>query len=220
MPDNFGNLVERIRLGGVKSAAPVDLLAIGFARRAEDAEQSEGQARDMLRRYGSINRLGNLSFAEIQDSTHLEDFEVLRSLCLMELGRRAGRAERGDPKVVDCPEDLYELVKHLKYEKQEHFVAIALDSKNKVITSETIHIGTLNMSIVGPREIFRFAVREGASCIAVAHNHPSGDPTPSPEDIEVTRKLTEVGKMLDIPVIDHIIVGDPKPISFARKGLL
>ena len=209
-----------MRLGGVKSATPIDLVAIGFARRAEDAEGCEPQARDMLTRFRNIGRIGSLSFAEVQDSTSLEDFEVLRSLCLMELGRRAGLAEKGDPKVIDCPEDLYDAVKHLKGEKQEHFMAIALDAKNKVITSETIHIGTLSMSIVGPREIFRFAVREGASCLAVAHNHPSGDPTPSPEDLEVTRKLVEVGKMLDIPLIDHIIVGDPKVVSFARQGLL
>jgi DNA repair protein RadC len=195
-------------------------VAIGFARRAEDAEASEAEAQQLLRRYGNIQRIGSLSFAEVQHATSLEDFEVLRAICLMELGRRAGRAEKGDQRSVDCPEDLYDLVKHLKYEKQEHFVAIALDSKGKVITSETVHIGTLNMSIVGPREIFRFAVREGASSLAVAHNHPSGDPTPSPEDLDVTRKLAEVGKMLDIPLIDHIIVGDPLCLSFVRKGLI
>src|SRR5262249_42746108 len=108
----------------------------------------------------------------------------------------------------------------LTVEKREHFYAILLDSANHVMRKALIHIGTLTMSIVGPREIFREAVREGASSIIVAHNHPSGDPTPSPEDIESTKQLVQVGKLLDIPVLDHVIIGHEGYRSLSEMGLM
>jgi DNA repair protein RadC len=89
-----------------------------------------------------------------------------------------------------------------------------------VVSTVTVHIGTVNMSVVGPREVFREAVRENAAALVVAHNHPSGDPSPSPEDIAVTRKLVEVGEILDIPLLDHVIVGDEHYYSMREKGLL
>jgi DNA repair protein RadC len=217
---NSDNLVDRVRITGVKGASPAHLLAIGFSRRAEDANEAEPMGQEMLKKLGKINRVTALSFAEIQSITGLEDFETLRSLALIELGRLAGHAGKGKSPEIEAPEDIYEMLEHLRHEKQEHFVVFALDAKNRVISSSTVHIGTLTMSVVGPREVFRYAVREGASSIIVAHNHPSGDPTPSPEDREVTRRLVEVGKSLDIPLADHIIVGDPSCISFLRRGLL
>jgi len=204
----------------VNSASPIDLIAIGFSRRTEDASDSEAMARDALRRFGSIGKVADASFEDISTATGLEEYEVLRCLALIELGRRAGRAEKGVHPEIDVPEDIYDLLADLKHEKQEHFVVILLDAKNRVIRVANVHIGTLTMSVVGPREVFRIAVREGASSIIVAHNHPSGDPTPSPEDLEVTQRLVEVGKMLDIPVLDHVIIGDPGSVSFTRKGLL
>jgi DNA repair protein RadC len=205
---------------GVRGAPPVDLISVGFSRRAEDAVDNEMMARDLLRKFGNVGRIAELGYTDIKNITGLEEFEVLRCLALIELGRKAGQAAKGEAKEIEVPEDVYEVLHHLRYEKQEHFVVVLLDAKNKVIRAETVHIGTISMSIVGPREVFRVAVRDGASSIIVAHNHPSGDPTPSPQDIEVTRKLVEVGKALDIPVTDHIILGDPGLVSFHRKGLL
>ena len=212
------NLVERVRASGVKAASPVDLIAIGFSRRTEDADES--MARDALRKFGGIGKMADASFEDISAATGMEEFEVVRCLALIELGRRAGRAEKGVHPEIDVPEDIYELLEDLKLEKQEHFVAVLLDAKNRVIRVANVHIGTLTSSLVGPREVFRIAIREGASSMIVAHNHPSGDPTPSPEDLEVTKKLVEVGKLLDIPVLDHVIIGNPGSVSFQRKGLL
>ncbi len=220
MTTRSDSIVDRVRSAGVKSASPVELLAIGFSRRREDADAAETVARDMLKRFHSIGRVADASPEDITSGTGLEDFEILRCLALIELGRRAGYAEKGERKEIDVPEDVYEHLEHLRYEKQEHFVALLLDSKNRVMRVANVHIGTLTMSLVGPREVFRIAIREGASAIIVAHNHPSGDPTPSPEDHEVTSRLVEVGKMLDIPVLDHVIIGDPESISFSRKGWL
>jgi DNA repair protein RadC len=212
--------IDRVRAGGVKGASAIDLMAIAFSRRADDVQQTEPMAREMVKRYDRISRLADVSFSDIGEKTGLEEFEILRCLALIELGRRSGFAEKGPQEEVEVPEDVYGLLEHLRYEKQEHFVVLLLDAKNKVFAKSDVHKGTLTSSLVGPREVFRPAIREGASSIIVAHNHPSGDPTPSPEDIEVTARLVEVGKMLDIPVVDHVIIGDPRSVSFVRKGLL
>jgi len=213
------SLVERVQGSGVRSASPVDLIAIALSRRAEDASPAEAGARDIYHELGGIVKVADISGAELREQG-LDEYEALRVLAIIELGRRAGRAEKGLHPEIDVPEDVYEVLEHLKHEKREHFVILMLDAKNQMIRRETVHIGTLNMSIVGPREVFRIAIREGASSIIVAHNHPSGDPTPSPEDLEVTRRLVEVGKLIDIPVVDHVIIGDPGSVSFVRRGLL
>src|SRR5699024_7372546 len=103
---------------------------------------------------------------------------------------------------------------------QEHLVALFLNTKNQILHRQTIFIGSLNASIVHPREIFREAVKRSAASIICAHNHPSGDHTPSQEDIHVTRRLVEVGKMIGIEVLDHLIIGDRKFISLKEKGYL
>jgi len=213
------SLVERVRASGVRSASPVDLIAIAFSRWAEDASAAEASAREVYLQMGGIAKVADISSAELE-SQGLDLFEALRVLAIVELGRRAGAAGKGKHPEVDVPEDVYDELEDLRHEKQERFVILMLDAKNRMFRRETVHIGTLNMSIVGPREVFRIAIREGASSIIVAHNHPSGDPTPSPEDLDVTKRLVEVGKLIDIPVVDHVIIGDPGSVSFVRKGLL
>ena len=101
---------------------------------------------------------------------------------------------------------------------QEHFVVLFLNTKNQVLHKKTIFIGSLNASIVHPREIFREAVKRSAASIICAHNHPSGVPTPSPEDIDVTTRLMEAGLIIGIDLIDHIIIGDHQFISMKEKG--
>ncbi|MEG0259949.1 MAG: DNA repair protein RadC, partial [Lysinibacillus sp.] len=101
---------------------------------------------------------------------------------------------------------------------QEHFVVLFLNVKNQIIHRQTIFIGSLNASIVHPREIFREAVKRSAASIICAHNHPSGIPTPSPEDIEVTKRIQEAGYIMGIDLIDHVIIGDHQFISLKEKG--
>ena len=176
-------------------------------------------AREILQRYQQIGRLVDISTQEMQEYAGLEGFEALRAQALMELGRRAALGGKGEFDVVDCAEDVAQLLSHLHSEKREHVCVILLDAQNQVIRWSTIHIGTLTMSVVGAREVFREAIREGASSIILAHNHPSGDTTPSPEDIDVTNKIAETGKMLDIALVDHVIIGR-KPLSMRSKGYI
>ncbi len=195
-------------------------MAVGFSRREEDAVNAEGTARDFLARVQRLQGLENLAPDTANEVWGLEGFEILRAQALLELGRRVGAAGRGNPETIEGPGDVMELLDYLRGEKREHFVAVLLDAKNNVLRVAEVHIGTLTMSVVGAREVFREAVREGASSVIVAHNHPSGDPTPSPEDIEVTKELVKAGVLLDIPVLDHVVIGDRRYISLHDRNLM
>ena len=198
----------------------VDLCAVGFSRHEDDVEDNLFIANKVVQRLEGISSTSGIAFDILKDSFGYDEFEALRSLCLIELGRKAALSKRGEPEVVEGPSDVLCLLEHLINEKREYFYAILLDAQNQVMRKALIHIGTLNMSLVGPREVFREAVRDGASSVVVSHNHPSGDVTPSPEDIEVTRHLVEVGKLLDIPVLDHVIIGHSGYRSLRESGLM
>lgn len=212
--------VERVRSQGVRASSSTDLVSIGFSRREEDANASDLMARRFLTKFGNIHDLCDVSAYDLLELSGLEGFEAMRAQALLELGRRAGAAVKEQVREITGPDDVVALLDHLRFEKKEHFVAILLDSKNQVMRWADVHVGTVNMSIVGPREVFREAIREGAASVILAHNHPSGDPTPSPEDIDVTRHLSEVGKMLDIPVLDHIVIGGRRAVSLRERGLV
>lgn len=214
------NPLDRLKSAGPRAASILDLLAVAFSRTETDAKSGETMAQQILTRFPAINTLSDAAQDDLKHPTGLDEFEILRARALMEIGRRAGTAGKGEKQVIESAQDAYAYIKHLSNEKREHFVAILMDAKGGVQRVATIHVGTLTMSLVGPREVFREAIRDGASSIIVGHNHPSGDPTPSQEDIEVTAKLVEIGEMLDIPVLDHIIVGDRRYTSFKEKRLI
>jgi DNA repair protein RadC len=214
----MSSIVERVRASGVRSAGIADLVAIGFSRRESDADLGEQMAREMLKRFQRLQALGEAGSTELEEMTGLEGFEVLRVQALVELGRRVALSSRGNVTHIESKDDVENALDYLRFEKKEHFVAILLDAKNAIIRVATIHIGTLTSSLVGAREVFREAIRDGASAIIVVHNHPSGNPEPSPEDIEVTRQLVAAGKMLDIPVLDHVIIGERKSVSLQARG--
>ncbi|MBS1705815.1 MAG: DNA repair protein RadC [Armatimonadetes bacterium] len=211
--------LDRLVRMGIRGAVPTDLLSIALGDGPDDCREKEDLARAMLRRYG-INNLGNLGTADLKELGHLDEYEALRLLCCIELGRRSGLSAKGELRTISGPDDVFKLFSYLADEPQEHFCALLLNSKNGVIGIRTIHKGTINMSIVGPREVFREAIREGAASIIVVHNHPSGDPTPSPEDIDLTLKLMAIGETLDIPVRDHVVVGHHEFVSLKRKKLV
>lgn len=212
--------VERVKYGGVGAASMIDLLAVAFSRCENDAKDAEPTARQILQRYDKLTALADAGAQDLGEITGFDPFEVLRAKSLIEIGRRVGSAGRGELDEIDVPEDVYRRLSHLRTEKREHFVVVLLDSKGQIQRIAPVHIGTVNMSLVGGREVFREAVRDGAASIIVAHNHPSGDPTPSPEDIDVTKKLAEIGRLLDIPLLDHIIIGYNRFTSMERKGLI
>ena len=138
----------------------------------------------------------------------------------LELGRRLFAPRDDSPPVVTGPESAFALVRDLGRKKREHFVAIYLNARNALISREVISIGSLNASLVHPREVFFPAVREVAANVILAHNHPSGDVTPSKEDVDLTRRLVKAGELMGVEVLDHIVVGGRRFTSFKSKGLM
>lgn len=142
-------------------------------------------------------------------------------LAALELGRRLAEAESQPFQTIHCPEDGAMLVMpRLRYETHEHFLVMLLNSKGKVTGIEPVSEGSLNASVVHPREAFAPALLHHAAAILAVHNHPSGDPTPSREDRELTKTLWETGKVMGIPLVDHLIIGDGIYYSFKEHGLM
>lgn len=122
---------------------------------------------------------------------------------------------------IRTPEDVFKLVEpEMRYLKVEHFIILLLNSKNGVIAKETVSVGCLNSCIVHPREVFRSAIKRSSASIICCHNHPSGNPDPSPEDISITSRLKEAGTIIGIEVLDHIVIGHQKYISLKERGLM
>ena len=218
MPSQTQSVVDRVRNIGVAHAHTFDLAAIAFTRHESDVDAAQAGARTLMVGFRSIEGILDMDTETFKAKTGMEGFEVLRCQALIELGRRAGKTSKGSREEICTSDDVSEMFDHLRHEKKEHFCCVLLDSKQHVLSTRTIHVGTLGMSIVGAREIFREAIREGASSIIVVHNHPSGDPTPSPEDLDVTDRLVEAGKLVDIPVLDHVIIGDLTHVSLKQRG--
>jgi DNA repair protein RadC len=212
--------IGRLNRQGVAGGAIPDLLAVGLSRHAEDVPLAERHCRELLMRLGSLHHLRQATREDFARVVGLNDFEVLRVQALLELGRRMAESARGPrPALDDFPEVLEQLA-DLRHATQERVVVLLLDSKLQLIRRADVHLGTVDASLIGAREIYREAILAGAAQIILAHNHPSGDPTPSPEDIRITRQLREIGKMLDIPLVDHVVVGSHEAISMKRRGLM
>lgn len=169
---------------------------------------------------GQLHRLPRLTRPQLKQVRGIGDAQAARLQAALELGRRVLQAETGDRPSVSSPADAANL---LLYEmmnlEQEHLRVILLDTRNRVLGTPTIYIGSLNTSVVRVGELFRPAITHAAAAIIVVHNHPSGDPSPSPEDISTTRRIKQVGDLMDISLLDHIIIGRGRWVSLKERGL-
>ena len=139
----------------------------------------------------------------------------------IELGKRIALLDREERPVIRTPRDVADLLmQDMRYLDREHFKAVFLNVKNQVLDVVTVSVGTLNSSLVHPRELFKDAIKASSSGVILVHNHPSGDPTPSDNDKELTIRLCEAGKVLGISVLDHVVIGDSRYVSFRETGLI
>jgi len=139
---------------------------------------------------------------------------------IYELAKRLYEKNKINHQQITSPADVANyMMPKMRFLNKEHFIAILLNTKNNVISTETISIGTINSSIVHPREVFNAAIRKCASSIVAIHNHPSGDPTPSQEDVAITQRLYEAGKLVGIQLVDHVVIGDNRYVSLKEKNL-
>jgi DNA repair protein RadC len=179
------------------------------------------QASTLLAKFDGLTGLARANFHEL--STTVKGVSSSRSARIqaaLELGRRLMTTFPDDRPQVKSPADAANLLMlEMSLLEQEHLRTILLDSKNRVLATPTIYVGSLNTSVVRVGELFREAIRLNCAALIVAHNHPSGDPTPSPEDVKVTGLIVQAGQLVDIEVLDHIILGQQRYVSLKERGL-
>ena len=177
-------------------------------------------AQELLSSFQGLTGMHAADYAELVKTRGVGPAKAAQLKAAIELGRRLAAAEPGERPVIQSPAQAAEL---LMYEmgalEKEHLRVLLLDTRNRLQRIVEVYQGSLNSSLIRIAEVFRDAVRSNAASIIVAHNHPSGDPSPSPEDVAVTKALIEAGKLLDIEVLDHLIIGRGRFISIKSKGL-
>ena len=209
---------EKMAANGAAVLTDAELIAILL--RTGTAEKSAIDiASEMTADGGLYKRLAGITrLNELTNIKGLGQAKAATVLAALEIGRRIASAKPIEKIHLSCPQDVADfLMPRLRYAAKEQFVVILLNNKNKVIGTEVVSEGSLSSSIVHPREVFAPAILHHAAAIMVAHNHPSGDPKPSIEDEEVTRLLLRSGKVLGIPMIDHVIIGDGNYYSFIEN---
>jgi DNA repair protein RadC len=177
-------------------------------------------AATLLTQFDGITGLARSRSAEITEIPGLGTTSAARLKAAFELGRRLVIATPNDRPQVKSPADAANLVMlEMSVLEQEHLRTMLLDAKNYVIKTHTLYVGSLNTSVVRVCEVFREAIRLNSAALIVLHNHPSGDPTPSPEDVRVTELIVQAGNLMDIEVLDHLIIGQQRYVSLKERGL-
>ncbi|MGF9700844.1 MULTISPECIES: RadC family protein [Paenibacillus] len=211
---------ERMMEYGAGALSHAELLAI-LLRTGTRQESAVHMAQRILSEAGDIRSLMDMSLNELTAMKGIGMAKAVQLKAGIELGHRIAKSRRVQSSSIRTPRDAADiLLEQLRYLQKEHFVCLFLNSKNHIIAQETLSMGSLNASIVHPREVFRAAIKCSSASIVCAHNHPSGDPTPSPEDIQITKRLIEAGSIVGIDVLDHIIIGDGTYVSLKEKGLV
>lgn len=211
---------ERLINNGADSLSNQELLAI-LLRTGSKSESVIQLANRLLTQFDGLMWLKDAAMEELTGLKGIGQAKAVQIAAAVELGRRISNLSYDDRYVIRSPEDGANYVMNdMRFLTQEHFVCLYLNTKNQVIHRQTVFIGSLNASIVHPREVFKEAFRRSAASIICFHNHPSGDASPSREDIEVTKRLVECGKMIGIEILDHIIIGDKKYVSMKEKGYM
>lgn len=220
-PENERPREKLLRLGsGALSEAELLALILGSGDAASNRSALD-LGRALLTEFGALRRLADASCSELQRVKGVGLAKATSIKAALELSNRCKARPLESLASYTSPSQVFE---HLNYEfrdrRKEYFMALLLDGKNRIIRRAQISEGSLNQSLVHPREVFNVAVRESAAALILLHNHPTGDPTPSPEDLEVTRRLCEAGELMGIKVLDHIIIGDGSFYSFTERGIM
>lgn len=205
---------ERLINYGVKNISNEDLISI-ILKTGTKNKSVKDISNFVLKEFKDISNLKNLNINRLMKIEGIGKVKAIELIAAIELGRRVYLEKNINEIKIKDSNDIYKIFNNiLKYKQQEHFYALYLDSKNKIIEKKLLFVGTINKSVAHPREIFKNAYLTSASFIICVHNHPSGDPTPSKEDIVFTNNLMEIGKLNNIPILDHIIIGNNSYYSF------
>ena len=210
---------ERLIKFGEQALSVQELLQVILGRGVA-GESVAAMAQKLLTQFGSLQKLAEASIEELSSIKGIGLAKATQLKAVFEIGHRiSAQTPSYKSKELTDPKKAYKLIKNkLKDYHKEHFYIIALNSRNHSIAE--ISVGSLNASIVHPREVFAEAIKNKAASVIFAHNHPSGDPEPSEEDLAITKRLAEAGKILGIEIVDHIIAGKSGYFSFKEKEMI
>jgi DNA repair protein RadC len=210
---------EKLQLLGPQALTESELLAI-ILRVGTQGESVITLAQRLLRDYGGLTGILRLPFDELCAVHGIGVAKASQLKAALEMGRRLLLAQPEERLQVRSPGDIANLLNlEMAHLEQEQLKLISLNTKNQVLKIQTVYQGTVNSSQLRIAEIFKEAIRANATSVIVAHNHPSGDPTPSPEDIRVTQQLVEAGKLLEIELLDHLVIGHQRWVSMRERAL-
>lgn len=210
---------ERLIEYGVDSLSNEELLSI-ILKTGTKNNSVKKLSINILQKYNNITNLKDININDIMKINGIGKVKAIELIASIELGKRVYTNAYKEKIKISNSYDIYTYFKtKLKDKKQEYFYVLYLDNKKKIIENKLLYVGTINKSVVHPREIFKNAYLNSASYIVCIHNHPSGDPHPSKEDILLTKNLKEIGKLNNIPILDHIIIGDVSYYSFFEEGI-
>ncbi len=210
---------ERLEQLGPQALSNAELIAI-LVRVGVKGENAVSVGQRLLKKFGGLSGLHRAPFAELKNQHGIGEAKASQIKAAIELGRRLTLESPEERPTINSPADAAALVAYeMSAFEQEHLRVILLDRRNRVLETVEIYKGSVNSSQVRVGEIFKEAIRKNAPALIVIHNHPSGDPTPSPDDVAVTRAIVQAGKMLDVDVLDHMVIGQGRWVSLKERGL-
>ncbi|MBI2424826.1 MAG: DNA repair protein RadC [Candidatus Hydrogenedentes bacterium] len=211
---------ERLERIGAEALRDAELVAV-LLRTGTREEGAVALAERLLKQFEGINGLARASVEEMQQVKGIGRVKAIEVKAALELGTRLIRLRGPQRPRIRSAQDVYELLQPgFKVMETEHFFSLLLNQKNEVLKSVQVSQGSINETLANPGDVFRQAVREGATAIIVAHNHPSGDPEPSRQDVELTKRLLEAGEIMGIRLLDHVVFGDNSFVSLKERQLM
>ncbi len=210
---------ERLASLGPQALTNAELIAI-LLRVGVKGESAVAVGQRLLNNFGALTGLHRAPFSDLKKQHGLGDAKAAQIKAAIELGRRLTLESPEERPTINSPADAAALVSYeMSALEQEHLRVLLLDRRNRVMETVEVYKGSVNSSQVRIGEVFKEAVRKNSSALIVVHNHPSGDPTPSPDDVAVTRAIVQAGKLLDVEVLDHLVIGQGKWVSLKERGL-
>ena len=210
---------ERLASLGPQALSNAELIAI-LLRVGVKGESAVALGQRLLNKFNGLSGLHRAPFKELMDQHGLGEAKASQIKAAIELGRRLPLESSEERATINSPADAAALVQYeMSALEQEHLRVILLDRRNRVMETVEVYKGSVNSSQIRVGEVFKEAIRKNASALIVIHNHPSGDPTPSPDDVAVTRAIVQAGKLLDVEVLDHLVIGHGRWVSLKERGL-
>ncbi len=210
---------ERLEQAGEQALSTAELLAITI-RTGDGQNNNLHLAQKLLHEFKGLPGIARASMTELTSLRGIGRVKAIEIKAALELGRRLATTTPEERPKINSPADAANLLmSEMSLLEQEHLRVILLDTRNNVLSMPTVYKGSLNAASIRVGEVFRAGIKENAAAIIVAHNHPSGDASPSPEDVNVTHNLIQAGELLGMPVLDHIIIGNQQFVSLKTRGL-